>query len=321
MLLILLIPASISPIDADNTTTSKLNLDERENLTFPIVIYECEDIQGVSGLHLLLTYDPSVVHVRDIGNCSLGFVTYKEIDNDAGFTRYAAVDTSGEVSGYIDQDIKLADVTIEAVGDAGDSCKIVLEFPALFDGNSEMKKTKIVDTTLIIEGKSLNDPTPTPTTTPTPTPTPTTTPTPTPTPTTTPTPTPTPTTTPTSTPTPTTTPTSTPTPTTTPTSTPTPTTTPTSTQPSAFPSSSMNVGTGQSSIQYDPPTPTPMPTPTKESTSTLNPTPIPTAIPTLTPTPTLRRSLVEWFVILFYELTYQTHLPTASFLILSYYTI
>ncbi|MDY6958855.1 MAG: hypothetical protein SVK08_06815 [Halobacteriota archaeon] len=240
-------------------TTSKLNLDEGEILTFPIVIYESDGIQGVSGLHLLLTYDPSVAHVRDIGNCCLGFVTYKEIDNDAGFTRYAAVDTSGEFSGSIDQDIKLADVTIEAVGDAGDSCAIVLEFPALFDGNSERKETKIVDTTLVIDGETLNPPGNTEGPTPTPMPTPT----------------------------------------------PTPATSPTSTRPLAFPLSSTNVGAGRPLIQYDPPTPTPIPTPIKESTSTTPiPTPIPTAIPTLTPTPTLSRSLIEWVIIVFYEITH-----------------
>ena len=108
-----------------------------------------------------------------------------------------------------------------------------------------------------------DNPTPTPTFTPTPTPTPTFTPTPTPTPTFTPTPTPTPTFTPTPTPTPTHTPTPTPTPTHTPTPTPTPTFTPTPT-----------------------PTPTFTPTPTPTPTFTPTPTPTPTFTPTPTPTPT-----------------------------------
>jgi hypothetical protein len=76
-----------------------------EITTVPIMI---NDVTGVKGAHILLEFDSSVVHALDIGNSAFALETFKEIDNQSGYVRYAVFSLTA-----LNGDVKFADVTLE----------------------------------------------------------------------------------------------------------------------------------------------------------------------------------------------------------------
>lgn len=128
------------PVSAASTTVSisDVFVESGEITTASIMI---NDVENLSGAHILLTYDPSVVHVTDIGNSDLDFETYKDINNSAGYTRYVVVNLQGPLEG---PNIKFADVILEALGDAGSSCTMEVEAISMQDSNyDEIPQTYI----------------------------------------------------------------------------------------------------------------------------------------------------------------------------------
>jgi hypothetical protein len=129
--ILLVIPASAVAI----TTVSiqNVSIGAGESTVVPIMIY---DVLNVKGAHFLLSYDPSVVHVEDIGNSDLNTETYKDINNFAGYTRYAVMHVTTNMLG-LTGDVKFADVTLKAVGNAGDSSPLNIDAVCMLNKESE----------------------------------------------------------------------------------------------------------------------------------------------------------------------------------------
>lgn len=137
VLALAIISLSVSAIET-TVTIQNASIEPGEITVVPIMI---NDVMNVSGAHVLLTYNSSVVQVNSIDSTSFGLETFKEINNSSGFTRYAVINILGALEG---PDIKLADVEIEAVGNPGDSCILELDVISMQDDTySEISRTVI----------------------------------------------------------------------------------------------------------------------------------------------------------------------------------
>ena len=109
---------------ADDVTVSRGSY-----VTVPIMIY---DATGIACDGVNLTYDASVVNV--VGVTQGDFTTYFGFDDGSAADGWVTVNTY--VSGTsLTGDAKIADVTLKAVGDAGDTSPLDMEIMAMTDQN------------------------------------------------------------------------------------------------------------------------------------------------------------------------------------------
>ncbi|MDY6965768.1 MAG: cohesin domain-containing protein [Halobacteriota archaeon] len=144
----------ISPVAAALATVSipDVGIEEGESSTVSIIIENSTDIKGA---HILLAYDPSVVSVTAIGNSDFNFETYKDIDNSAGFTRYAVVNTEEGLT----NNTTFADVTLKAVGNAGETSLLGLDVISLDNGSGPESIARIdIDGKFTITGEQASSP-------------------------------------------------------------------------------------------------------------------------------------------------------------------
>lgn len=145
--ILILLTATFTSAAATTVYIQDVSVKHGENITAPIMINNATNIKGA---HILLNYDGSVVEVIYIGNSDLNFETFKEINNSAGSTCYAAVNMGDGLNG----DTKFADVTLRAVGNEGGSSPLSLDVVSLNDGGGEVPRE--------IDSGTFNIETPTP---------------------------------------------------------------------------------------------------------------------------------------------------------------
>jgi len=102
-----------------------------ENVTTSITI---SDIPNVGTADILLSYNQSVVHVIAVNNSDFDFME-SAIDNSSGITRIGAFQTTSP--GLNGGDVKLADVTLKAVGSAGESSALNITINELKDAGPD----------------------------------------------------------------------------------------------------------------------------------------------------------------------------------------
>ncbi|MDY6958324.1 MAG: cohesin domain-containing protein [Halobacteriota archaeon] len=146
LIILVLLVSVVFEVSAAVSTVSIMDTEvsQGESVNVPINI---DGVVDVAGAHILLSYDSSVVQVTDIGNSDLSFETYKEIDNSTGNTRYAVVNLPDPLSG---PSIQFAEVTLEAVGNSGDSCTLDLTVVSMQNSSYEEISRTVVDGTFTI---------------------------------------------------------------------------------------------------------------------------------------------------------------------------
>jgi energy-converting hydrogenase Eha subunit E len=101
-----------------------------ENVTVPIMI---RSVPNVGTADIFLTYNQSIVHVTGVNDSDFDFMD-SLINNSLGTTRIGAFQTSpGGLSG----DVKLANITLMAVGTPGSSCILNISINELKEATSE----------------------------------------------------------------------------------------------------------------------------------------------------------------------------------------
>ena len=133
---LLLCPATITASATTVTIQNAAEVAPNESTTLSIMI---KDVAGVKGVHILLEYDSSVVNAVDIGNSDFGFESYKEINNVAGYVRFAVFNTLP-----LNGDIKFADVTLKRVSSG--SSPLLLTVVALNNGSAEIPRVVVSGT-------------------------------------------------------------------------------------------------------------------------------------------------------------------------------
>ena len=101
-----------------------------ENVTTSIMI---NNIVNVGIADILLTYNQSIVHVNTVDDSDFDFMDFV-IDNSAGTTRIGAFQTS---SGGLSGSVKLANITLAAVGPQGSSSTLYITLIELKEATSE----------------------------------------------------------------------------------------------------------------------------------------------------------------------------------------
>jgi len=101
-----------------------------ENVTTSLII---SDITNVGTADIFLSYNQSVVHVIAVNNSDFDFLE-SAIDNSSGITRIGAFQTSFP---GLNGDVKLADVTLKAVGSAGESSTLNITINELKDAGPD----------------------------------------------------------------------------------------------------------------------------------------------------------------------------------------
>ncbi|MHC1603436.1 MAG: lamin tail domain-containing protein, partial [Candidatus Syntropharchaeales archaeon] len=126
--------------EVDNGTFTVLNtivsiedvaLGAGETTTVPIMI---ENLDGGMGANIILSFDPDVVQVLDITGGDFNLPLYTLIDNDNGNAQHAVLNFPAGLSG----DVVFANVTLEAIGEGGDTSPLDLEVVSLTDGVDEI---------------------------------------------------------------------------------------------------------------------------------------------------------------------------------------
>jgi len=149
---------SFIPVSAAAITTVSIqdvSIGEGESTIVPIMI---NDVVDVKGAYFLLSYDPAVVHVEDIGSSDLNFETYEDINNSAGFTRYAVMHVTANMSG-LSGAVKFADVALTAVGTAGASSPLTIDAVCMLDsGSEEIRPRDVNNGTFSINGTPYTPP-------------------------------------------------------------------------------------------------------------------------------------------------------------------
>ena len=127
-------------VSADSTTVSvgSATVGEGETAVVSIMIEDVEDAKAAS---IILNYNKDVVHVTDIGDTQFSMETSKTIDNTTGEAIYAAMQLTGSLSG----DVRLANVTLKAVGEAGDSSYLNITVLSLQNSSYEEIPRSISD--------------------------------------------------------------------------------------------------------------------------------------------------------------------------------
>ena len=101
-----------------------------ENITVPIIM---SNITRVGTADILLSYNQSVVHVIAVNDSDFDFID-AVIDNSVGVTRIGAYQIS---SPGLNGEVKLANVTLKAVGSGGESCTLNLTINELKEAGPE----------------------------------------------------------------------------------------------------------------------------------------------------------------------------------------
>ncbi|MDY6865951.1 MAG: cohesin domain-containing protein [Halobacteriota archaeon] len=146
LIILVLLVSVVFEVSAAVSTVSIMDTEVSQGESVNVSI-NIDGVTDVAGAHILLSYDPSVVHLTDIGNSSLSFETYKDINNTSGYTRYAVVNLPDPLSG---PSIQFAEVTLEAVGSIGDSCTLDLTVVSMQDSSYEEISRTVVDGTFTI---------------------------------------------------------------------------------------------------------------------------------------------------------------------------
>ncbi|HJH32658.1 MAG TPA: hypothetical protein C5S50_10920 [Methanosarcinaceae archaeon] len=134
MLLSLLLVVSITPAAAATTITiGNIFVEPGETSVAPVMI---EDVTHVGTVDITIFYDPSIIHVTGAVNSEFDFM-YPVINNSAGFVRIGGIAYGEGVSG----DIKLADLMLEAVGDADETSTLSITI-------NELKVADATETTI-----------------------------------------------------------------------------------------------------------------------------------------------------------------------------
>ena len=101
-----------------------------ENISIPLMI---GNIPNVGTVDILLTYNQSIVHITAVNESDFDFMD-SVINNSIGITRIGAFQTSpGGLSG----DVKLANITLMAVGTPGSSSSLCITINELKEATSE----------------------------------------------------------------------------------------------------------------------------------------------------------------------------------------
>ena len=105
------------PVSATATTVSigNLFLEPDETSAAPLIIENVTPSVGTADITIF--YNPAVVHVTGATNTDFDWM-YPVINNSAGHVRIGGMAYGDGLSG----DVKLADLLLEAVGDAGETC-------------------------------------------------------------------------------------------------------------------------------------------------------------------------------------------------------
>jgi len=101
-----------------------------ENVTTSIII---SNIINVGTADISLSYNQSVVHVTAVDSSDFDFMD-ATIDNSSGITRIAAIQAA---SPGLTGNVKLANVTLKAVGNGGESCALNLTINELKEASPE----------------------------------------------------------------------------------------------------------------------------------------------------------------------------------------
>ena len=135
MVTILFVVLFLIPAAAAATTISIGNVfvEPGETSAAPILI---ENVTKVGTVDITILYDPSVVLVNDAGNSDFDFV-YPVINNSAGYVRIGGMAYGDGLNG----DVKLADLMLEAVGDAGETSLLCITI-------NELKVADATETTI-----------------------------------------------------------------------------------------------------------------------------------------------------------------------------
>ena len=91
------------------------------------------DIANVGIADIFLTYNQSIVHVTGVSDSDFDFMD-SLIDNSVGITRIGAFQTS---PGGLSSDVKLANITLMAVGTAGSSSSLCIKINELKEATNE----------------------------------------------------------------------------------------------------------------------------------------------------------------------------------------
>jgi len=101
-----------------------------ENVTTPIII---SNITNVGIADIFLSYNQSVVHVIAVNDSDFD-VLDSTIDNSSGLTRIGALQT---ISQGLNGEVRLANITLKAVGGGGESCTLNLTINELKEASSD----------------------------------------------------------------------------------------------------------------------------------------------------------------------------------------
>lgn len=113
----------------DVVSISDVALDPGDNITIPIMIH---DAAGVASVGVNLSYDPRVVNITDAHQGD--FTGFFGVDNRNvadGWVRINTFTTGRNLTG----DLKVAYVTIEAIGKGGDASPLNIEILSIADPN------------------------------------------------------------------------------------------------------------------------------------------------------------------------------------------
>ncbi|MEA1894944.1 MAG: PKD domain-containing protein [Euryarchaeota archaeon] len=131
---VLLLALLIVPVSAATTVSvSNVFFEPGDDATISVVINNVSNL-GVANINI--DYDPSVVYITAVNNSDFGNL-YPVINNTIGLVKVGGVDYGDGLSG----DVKLADLLIEAVGDACETSTLNLTV-------NELKEASATETTI-----------------------------------------------------------------------------------------------------------------------------------------------------------------------------
>jgi hypothetical protein len=137
-------------VNSTDESANSAQSTEESFKTFPEIIVSIDDVSVLSGEHIttsimisnitnvgtadiVLTYNQSVVHVVAVDTSDFDFMD-AVIDNSGGRTR---IGTFHAASGGLSGDVRLANVTLKAVGGGGESSMLGLSINELKEASSE----------------------------------------------------------------------------------------------------------------------------------------------------------------------------------------
>ena len=140
----LLLALLIVPVSAATTVSvSDLFFEPGDGATISVMINNVSNV-GVANINI--DYDPLVVHITTVNNSEFGNL-HQVINNSIGLVKIGGVDYGAGLSG----NVKLADLTIEAVGDAYETSTLNLTVNELKEaGATETSIPATVDNGIVV---------------------------------------------------------------------------------------------------------------------------------------------------------------------------